>query len=72
MFVRAKDGRRDRRLLPLCIICNSTPPGGLRDGIYLEKAFICSICEQEILFTQRQEKRYGEIVRALKRLWSNV
>lgn len=35
-------------LLPRCVMCDEVPPGGIRDGIRLKKAFICTKCEQNL------------------------
>lgn len=59
-------------VLPICVVCKSTPPKGRREGIYLKNAFICRKCERELLFTGRQGSRYREFLNALKFIWARV
>ncbi len=35
-------------LLPRCTLCEQVPAGGLRDGIRIKRAFICTQCEQSL------------------------
>lgn len=39
----------DRKVLPICYLCNKVPPGGLRSGFFLKGIFICNECEKELI-----------------------
>ncbi len=57
------------KILPLCIICEQVPSGGIRDGIVVAGSFICSRCEQEIVKTEIGAASYSYFQEKLKKLW---
>lgn len=59
----------EKKILPVCIICEQVPSGGIRDGIMISGGFICSKCEQEIVRIQAGEAGYDYFQQKLKRLW---
>lgn len=55
-------------VLPRCSVCEQVPPGGLRDGIRLKKAFICSRCEKLIVHSDVASFNYKILIEKLKRI----
>ncbi|HEX3011770.1 MAG TPA: sigma factor G inhibitor Gin [Syntrophomonadaceae bacterium] len=55
-------------LLPRCHFCGEVPPGGIRGGIKVKKAFICIKCEEEIVSLQVGAPGYSELLEKLKRV----
>lgn len=55
-------------LLPRCYFCGEVPPGGIRGGIKVKKAFICIKCEKEIVSLQVGAPGYHELLEKIKRV----
>ena len=55
-------------LLPRCTICNQVPKEGIRGGIKLKKAFICTQCEQEIANVDVGSANYQILLEKIKRI----
>ncbi|MDD4803111.1 MAG: sigma factor G inhibitor Gin [Syntrophomonas sp.] len=55
-------------ILPRCRICNQVPAGGIRGGIKINKAFICTPCEQEITNMDARSAEYRIIIEKIKRI----
>jgi len=55
-------------VLPRCSVCEQVPPDGLRDGIRLKKAFICSRCEKLIVHSDVASFNYKMLIEKLKRI----
>lgn len=54
------------KVLPVCLICNEVPAGGIRDGIKLKRGFICSHCEGSIIGMQPGSSEYEEVIGKLR------
>ncbi len=61
-------GRRSCLVLPRCWICDQVPSGGIRDGIRLKKAFICSGCERIIVQSDVASGQYQIFINRLKKI----
>jgi recombinational DNA repair protein (RecF pathway) len=59
-------------LLPVCMICEQTPPTGIAGGMLVSGRFLCSRCEREIVRVQVGDSRYGQLKDKLKKLWARV
>lgn len=55
-------------LLPRCYFCGEVPPGGIRGGIKVKKAFICIKCEKEIVALQVGAPGYHELLEKIKQV----
>lgn len=55
-------------LLPRCYFCGEVPPGGIKGGIKVKKAFICVKCEKEIVALQVGAPGYDELLEKIKRV----
>ena len=55
-------------LLPCCIVCEQVPEGGIRGGIRLKKAFICTACEQQLMQTDMGSINYQKILEKIKQI----
>ena len=55
-------------LLPRCYFCGEVPPGGIRGGIKVKKAFICIKCEKEIVSLQVGTPGYDELLEKIKQV----
>ncbi len=56
-------------LLPVCVVCEKTPPGGIAAGIFVSGCFLCSRCEREIVRVRAGDRCYFRFKEKLKRLW---
>ncbi len=56
-------------VLPRCSICDQVPEGGIRDGIRLYKAFICTRCERQIAYCDIESVQYQHLVDRIKRIF---
>lgn len=56
------------RVLPRCSVCDQVPPGGIRDGIRVKKAFICSGCEGLIVQSDVASRQYQILIDKLKKI----
>jgi hypothetical protein len=56
-------------LLPRCHICNQVPERGIRGGIRVKKAFICSKCEQEMVFMKVGTRAYLKLIEKIKQIF---
>ncbi|NLJ99840.1 MAG: hypothetical protein GX318_01205 [Clostridia bacterium] len=56
-------------LLPKCIACESTPPGGINDGILICRKFLCTACEEDIIKTPIEDSNYLRHRECLKKMW---
>ncbi|PKM77479.1 MAG: hypothetical protein CVU90_06425 [Firmicutes bacterium HGW-Firmicutes-15] len=55
-------------ILPRCRICSQVPKEGIRGGIKLRKAFICTQCEQEITNIDVGSANYQILLEKIKRI----
>lgn len=55
-------------VLPRCSVCDQVPSGGIRDGIRLKKAFICSGCERLIVQCDVASGQYQILINKLKKI----
>jgi len=55
-------------LLPRCILCEQVPSGGIRGGIRLKKAFICTTCEQQLIHSDMDSINYQKILEKIKQI----
>jgi superfamily II helicase len=55
-------------ILPRCTICNQIPKEGIRGGIKLKKAFICTRCEQDIANVDVGSASYQILLEKIKRI----
>lgn len=39
----------NRKVLPVCFLCNMVPEEGIRSGFFLKGIFICGQCEHELI-----------------------
>jgi hypothetical protein len=56
-------------LLPVCMICEQTPPRGIAGGIVVSGCFLCTACEKEIVQTRVGDRRYCDIKEKIKKIW---
>lgn len=47
---------RDRKVLPVCYLCNKVPEDGIRSGFFLKGIYICSECEESLINSKPGEK----------------
>jgi hypothetical protein len=59
-------------LLPVCMICEQTPPQGIAGGMLVSGRFLCARCEREIVRAQVDDSRYAHLKERLKKLWARV
>jgi hypothetical protein len=64
--------KRKGVLLPVCMICEQTPPKGIAGGMLVSGRFLCARCEREIVRVQVGDSRYGQLKEKLKKLWARV
>lgn len=57
-------------VLPVCLICEQTPPGGIAGGIFVSSVFLCTACEREIVRTRVGDGRYSQLKEKVKRIWA--
>ena len=62
-------GEQVAKILPVCVICEQVPFGGIRDGILIAGSFICWKCEQKIVKTEAGAASYSYFQEKLKKLW---
>lgn len=55
-------------LLPRCIVCEQVPSGGIRGGIRVKKAFICTPCEQQLMQSDVGSIKYHIILEKIKQI----
>jgi predicted nucleic acid-binding Zn ribbon protein len=48
-----------------CIVCGEAK----EEGISIWNQFICSECEQEMIHTEVEDKRYSYFINKLKTIW---
>ena len=53
-------------LLPRCYICGEVPEEGIRGGIKLKRAFICTRCEQDIIAADVGSSQYRRLLEKIK------
>jgi len=56
-------------IIPKCFICGEVPMGGIRDGLYIGRKFICSSCENKIVSTNTSDAEYSFFSDKLKEVW---
>jgi hypothetical protein len=56
-------------LLPVCVICEETPPRGIAGGIMVSGSFLCMRCEKEIVRTRVGDRRYFDLKEKIKKIW---
>lgn len=59
-------------LLPVCMVCEQTPPTGIAGGMLVSGRFLCNRCEREIVRIQVGDSRYTQLKEKLKKLWARV
>jgi hypothetical protein len=57
-------------LLPKCLICENTPSGGIADGVFIGKRFLCASCEIRIVTLRWNDEDYQFYSQGLRRLWA--
>jgi len=55
-------------LLPRCIMCGQVPQGGIRGGIRIKKAFICTPCEQQLIHSDVGSIKYQILLEKIKQI----
>jgi hypothetical protein len=55
-------------LLPRCIMCGQVPQGGIRGGIKVKKAFICTSCEQQLIYSDVGSIKYQIFLEKIKQI----
>ncbi|MGI6145421.1 MAG: hypothetical protein GX092_04490 [Clostridia bacterium] len=59
----------DRKVLPICFLCNLVPQEGMRSGFFLKGVFICTQCEQEIISSNVEEpEKYNIAIAKLREI----
>lgn len=53
-------------LLPRCILCEQVPNDGIRGGIRVKRAFICTKCEQQLIQSDVSSIDYQKILEKIK------
>ncbi|MFY9175247.1 MAG: sigma factor G inhibitor Gin [Peptococcia bacterium] len=67
--VEYKEKQRERKIVPVCSLCNKVPEQGIRSGFFLRKIFICQECEESLLQVDSHEKEdYFLAMAKLKRV----
>ncbi|PKM87143.1 MAG: hypothetical protein CVU87_10260 [Firmicutes bacterium HGW-Firmicutes-12] len=56
VFASGKECNADRKVLPICFLCNKVPDEGIRSGFFLRGIFICNKCEEELINSQPEHK----------------
>ena len=59
-------------LLPVCVVCEQTPPRGIADGIVVSGCFLCLRCEKEIVRIRVDDRRYFDLKEKIKKIWGHV
>lgn len=44
-----KEDRQERKILPICFLCNTVPPGGIASGFLFKGVYICAQCESDLI-----------------------
>ncbi len=57
-------------VLPVCLICEQTPPDGIAGGILVSGRFLCAACEDEIVHIRVGDSRYSHLKDKVKRIWA--
>lgn len=47
--IEDKKANQDRKVVPICTLCNEVPEQGIRSGFFLRGVFICHDCEEELI-----------------------
>jgi len=56
-------------LLPKCIVCDLTPPNGIREGIFIGKKYLCLACEKKIARLTTSDEDYSFYFNKIKKVW---
>ena len=56
----------ERKVLPVCALCNMVPEDGFRSGFFLKGVFICSCCENDLISCKPENS--GEYKLAIAKL----
>lgn len=57
-------------LLPKCFICETTPAGGIAEGIMIGRGFLCTSCEMAIVRLRwNDDEDYDYYANRLKQVW---
>jgi len=59
-------------LLPVCMICEKTPPTGIAGGMLVSGRFLCFCCEAEIVKSQVGDRQYTRLKEKMKKLWASM
>lgn len=55
-FIKKDTGDVDRKVLPVCYLCNEVPEEGIRSGFFLRGIFICNKCEGELINSKPEQR----------------
>lgn len=66
---RARSASSKGTLLPVCVVCEETPPLGIVGGIVVSGRFLCSRCEKEIVHLRVGDSHYALFREKIKKLW---
>lgn len=59
----------NRKVLPICFLCNMVPEEGIRSGFLLKGIFICSRCENELINSKPENsEKYREAITKLRKV----
>ncbi|NPV29343.1 MAG: hypothetical protein HPY58_06710 [Firmicutes bacterium] len=70
--LRPSHEKKQGILLPVCVICERTPPQGIAGGMLVSGRFLCAPCEEEIVRAQVGDSRYSHLKEKIKRIWARV
>lgn len=56
-------------LLPVCVVCEQTPPLGIAGGMMVSGCFLCIGCEKEIVRTRVGDLNYLYLKEKIKKIW---
>lgn len=56
-------------ILPVCSICNQVPRRGIKGVIHVGKAWICWLCEREIMLLEVGSPAYGVMMEKMRKIW---
>ncbi|HBT20739.1 MAG TPA: hypothetical protein DEA47_05195 [Peptococcaceae bacterium] len=56
-------------VLPKCIVCETTPRKGFKEGIFIGKKFLCFKCEKVIIGLKTSDKDYCYYFNKMKKVW---
>ena len=54
------------QVLPCCVVCGEVPRGGIADGIFVRKRFICVECEARLAEMRLERDEYERLRKHLR------